>query len=328
MKVVMTQELCPQGMEALQTSGLPVEFYVAGDGDPRHYLPQLQQADAFIIRVGSCQGEILDQCPNLKVIGRTGVGYDTVDLAKATSMGIPVVITPGANSRSVAEHALALMFALAKNLCQAQEEMRRGNWGIRDAGRAFQLEGKRVGILGLGAIGSQTAGLCRALGMKVAGYTPNLTPQRARQLGVIPYPDYRALLRDADVVILHLPLTPDTRNMIAAPELALMKKNALLINCSRGGIVNEGDLCAALARGDIGGAATDVFAREPLSPQDPLLQAPNLLVSPHAAALTREAVVQAARQCVEGCLAVLRGESWPHVADPAVYLHPRWQKQN
>ena len=327
MKVVMTQPLCPEGMKMLEESaGEPVEVFLAQDGDPHRYLDQMREADALIIRIGSCDGEVMDQSPNLKVIGRTGVGFDTVDVNRATQLGIPVVITPGANSRSVAEHAIAMMFALAKNLCQSQEELRRGNWQIRDAGKSFQLEGKQVGILGLGAIGSQTARLCGALGMKVAGYTPHLTPERAAELGVTRYENTTELLRDSDVVILHLPLTRETRQMLGAPQLALMKKTALLINCSRGEILDEEALCQALAQGTIAGAALDVFSQEPLLPENPLLQAPNLLVTPHCAALTREAVIQAANQCVEGCLAVLRRERWPQVANPEVYEHPRWQK--
>ena len=169
MKIVLTHPLSQAGMDVLETSG--AQLYVANSAQPETYLDQLRDADAFIIRVGLCPAEIIAQCPNLKVIGRTGVGYDNVDVAFATSRGIPVVFTPGANNRSVAEHAVACMFALAKNLPEADAQLRQGNWKIRDAQKAFELQGKKVGIIGVGAIGKIVAELCQALGMDTAGFS-------------------------------------------------------------------------------------------------------------------------------------------------------------
>ena len=300
------------------------DVYVADDRDPNHYLDQMQDADALIVRIATCDGHAIENSPNLKVIGRTGVGYDSVDVATATKRGIPVVITPGANNRSVAEHAVAMMFALSKNLVEGQNEMCAGNWEIRGAGKAFELEGKTVGVIGMGAIGRETAKICQGCGMKVAGYDPFMSREKIEALGADYYEDYRQLLRQADVVTIHVPLTEQTRNMIAKEELAEMKPTALLINCSRGGIVDEEALVDALKRGVIAGAGTDVYCNEPPKPSDPLLNCPNLIVSPHSAAQTREAVIKMARMCVEGCLAVCRGEKWPYVADPKVYDHPKW----
>ena len=171
MKFVMTQAVCPEGMELLDGVA---QVYVADNQDPNNYLDQMADADALIVRIAKCDGHAIENSPNLKVIGRTGVGYDTVDVKKATELGIPVVITPGANNRSVAEHAVAMMFALSKNLVEAQNEMCAGNWEIRGAKKSFELEGKTVGIIGLGAIGRETAKICRGCGMKVAGYDPFL----------------------------------------------------------------------------------------------------------------------------------------------------------
>lgn len=322
MKFVMTQAVCPEGMALLEGTA---SVYVADDPDPNHYLEEMRDADALIVRIASCDAAAISASPNLKVIGRTGVGYDTVDVKKATELGIPVVITPGANNRSVAEHAVAMIFALAKNLAEGQQELSRGNWEIRGAKKAFELEGKTAGVIGLGAIGRETAKILMGCGMHVAGYDPFLSREAIEALGAKYYEDYESLLEDADVVTIHVPLTEGTRNMISKAQLARMKKTAVVVNCSRGGIVNEADLVEALQTGVIAGAATDVFCHEPPAPDDPLLHCPNLIVSPHSAAQTREAVIKMATSCVTGCLAVCRGEKWPYVADPKVYEHPRWK---
>lgn len=327
MKFVMTQAICSEGMEKLKAeTGSDLQVYVADAQDPNDYLDEMRGADALIVRIGKCDSHAIENSPNLKVIGRTGVGFDSVDVAKATKLGIPVVITPGANNRSVAEHAVAMIFALAKNLYEGQRELEQGNWEIRGAKKAFELKGKTVGIIGMGAIGQETAKICAGCGMKIAGYDPFMTREKMEVLGAAYYSDYHELLKVADIITIHVPLTKDTEKMISAAEFAMMKKTALVINCSRGGIVDEDDLCEALKKGVIAGAGTDVFVSEPPKPDDQLLNTPNLIVSPHSAAQTREAVVHMATMCVDGCLAVIRGEKWPFVADKSVYDHPRWGK--
>lgn len=322
MKVVMTQAVCPEGFQMLEDRA---DIYVADNGDPNNYLEEMKDADAIIVRIASCNGNVIENSPNLKVIGRTGVGYDSVDVKTATEHGIPVVITPGANNRSVAEHAVAMMFALSKNLVEAQQEMCAGNWKIRDAKKAFELEGKKVGILGLGAIGRETAKICRGCGMGIAAFDPFMTKEQIEGHGAEYYEDYEELLKECDIVTIHVPLTDGTRNMISKRQLQMMKKTALLINCSRGGIINEADLTEALREGMIAGAGTDVYCSEPPKADDPMLNCPNLIVSPHSAAQTREAVIKMARMCINGCLAVVEGKKWPYVADKAVYEHPKWK---
>lgn len=321
MKFVMTQAVCPEGMEMLK--GI-ADIHVADNPDPNNYLDAMQDCDALIVRIAKCDGNAIEHSPNLKVIGRTGVGYDSVDVKTATAHGIPVILTPGANNRSVAEHAVAMMFALSKNLVEAQQEMCAGNWEIRGAKKAFELEGKTVGVIGLGAIGRETAKICQACGMKIAGYDPFLPQEKIEALGAEYFASYEELLKVSDIVTIHVPLTPETRDMIAKPQFERMKKTALVINCSRGGIVNEADLVDALKNGVIAGAGTDVFCNEPPKTDDPLLNCPNLIVSPHSAAQTREAVIKMAQMCVRGCLAVLDGKKWPYVADKSVYDHPVW----
>ena len=322
MKFVMTQAVCPEGIQMLEEKA---DYYVADNNDPNNYLDEMQDADALIVRIAKCDGHVIENSPNLKVIGRTGVGYDSVDVKTATKKGIPVVITPGANNRSVAEHAVALMFALAKNLVEAQTEMYKGNWKIRDAKKAFELEGKKVGILGLGAIGRETAKICQGCGMKIAAYDPFMSKEQIENFGAEYYENYEDLLKVSDIVTIHVPLTEQTKNMITKDKIAVMKKTALLINCSRGGIINEADLVEALKSGMIAGAGTDVYCNEPPKEDDPLLNCPNLIVSPHSAAQTREAVIKMAQMCVKGCLAVLEGKKWPYVADKTVYSHPKWE---
>ena len=302
MKFVMTQSLCAEGLELLDEAH--VSYVSADDGDPNHYPQLMQDADALIVRIGKCDADALARFSQLKVIGRPGIGYDSVDVAQATKLGIPVVVTPGANGRSVAEHAVAMMLSLSKNMVEANNETRRGNWSVRDAHKAFQW--------------------CMGIGMKVLGFDSFFSREQIESWGIEYCQSKEELLCASDIVSVHMPLVDATRNLICASELALMKKTALLINTSRGGIVNEGDLRQALTSGQIAAAGLDVFCREPLRTDDPLLQAPNLLVTPHSAAQTREAVIKMATMCVEGCLAVCRGEQWPYVVDKNVYNHPRW----
>lgn len=322
MKFVMTQAVCPEGLQMLDGVA---DVYVADNQDPNNYLDEMKDADALIVRIAKCDGHAIENSPNLKVIGRTGVGYDSVDVKTATAHGIPVVITPGANNRSVAEHAVAMMFALSKNLVEAQQEMCKGNWEIRGAKKAFELEGKTIGILGLGAIGRETAKICEGCGMKVAAYDPFLSKEQVEGYGAVYYENYEDLLKVSDVVSIHVPLTDETKNMISKKQLTEMKKTALIINCSRGGIINETDLVEALKAGEIAGAGTDVFCSEPPKTDDPLLNCPNLIVSPRSAAQTREAVIKMAQMCVKGCLAVAEGKKWPFVADKSVYDHEKWK---
>ena len=323
MKIVVTHALSDEGMKVLSDAG--AEVFVAGSAEPMTYIDELMDADAFIIRVGLCPKDLISRLPKLKVIGRTGVGYDNVDVAFASSQGIPVVYTPGANSRSVAEHTVALMFALAKDLKNADEQLRTGNWKVRDAGRSFELYGKKVGIIGTGAIGRIVAELCRGVGMRTAAFSHSHDRAKVEAAGCEYYEDLDDLLRDCDIITIHNPLTADTRNMISAREFSLMKNTALLINTSRGPIVNGQALADALNGGVIAGAAVDVYDHEPVPADDPVFTAKNLITTPHLAALTREARNRMSVRCAEGCIAVLKGKQWPDVVDKSVYENERFQ---
>jgi D-3-phosphoglycerate dehydrogenase len=322
MKFVVTQPLCGAGLALLEGQA---DVFVANDGDPNNYPDAMRDADALIVRIGKIDGAAIGRSPKLRVIGRTGVGFETVDVAAATAAGIPVVLTPGTNNRSVAEHTVALMLAVSKNLVEGHVETRKGNFtAARSTGKAFEVLGKKAGFIGLGAIGAEAARLARALGMQTLAHDPFLSREKVEALGCVWYADYGRMLGDCDFVSVHVPLTEATRNMITRKQFAMMKKTAVVINCARGGIINEADLAEALENGSIAGAGLDVFESEPPDAAYPLLGAKNLVYSPHSAAQTKEAVIAMHTMCVEGCLAVLRGEKWPQVADSNVYGHRRW----
>lgn len=321
MKFVMTQAITDKVFSKVENFS---EVYVADNSDPNNYLDEMQDADALIVRIASCDGNVINNSPNLKVIGKTGVGFDAIDVKTATEKGIPVVITPGANNRSVAEHTIAFILSISKNLYEAQEEMYRGNWEIRSANKAYEIKNKNVGIIGLGAIGKEVAKMVKGLGMKALGYDPLLSEEQITELGIEGYENLDKLLSESDFVTVHVPLIEETKNMIAKEQISVMKKTAAIINTARGGIVNENDLAQALADGKIAAAAIDAFTEEPPSMESNIIQAPNLIASPHSAAQTREAVINMANMCVDGCLAVIEGKKWPYVADLKVYDHPKW----
>jgi D-3-phosphoglycerate dehydrogenase len=321
-KVVLTQRLYEAGMKALEGK---VDVRVVNTGKPKEMLPELLDADGLIIRIGSIDRETMTAAGKLKVIGRPGVGVDDVDVAAATELGIPVVIAPGANTRSVAEHAMALMFAASKDMLRCDRRTRAGDFNVRNAFKAFELSGKTVGLVGCGAIGRELARLCAAIGMKVAVYDPFVAPKDIEASGYRCEKTLDGLLREADVVSLHVPLTEGTRNLIGARELALMKPSAVLINCARGGVVDEKALADALRNDRIHGAGLDVFSTEPLPADNPWAGLDNVIVTPHMAGQTKEAAAAVSTMAAEGVLAVISGRRWPHVANPAAYDHPRWK---
>ncbi|MDR2111990.1 MAG: hydroxyacid dehydrogenase [Candidatus Accumulibacter sp.] len=319
--VLLSHRLYEDGMRMLEREAKTI---VADSSDLRQNLALAGQADAIVLRVGRIDRELMASCPNLRVISRPGVGIDTVDVAAATESGIPVVIAPGANLRSVAEHAVALIYAIGKNVCESHARTAGGDFGIRNKYAAVELAGKRVGIVGFGNIGRETARICRNNDMEVSVYDPFI-PERAQTQGYRREKELAALLASCDIVSLHMPATAETRKMFGASQFAAMKPGAFLINCARGEIVDEDALFDALSSKRLAGAAVDVMADEPMKKENRLFSLPNFIATPHMAALTRESAARTSTLTAEGTLAVLRGEHWPHVANPAVYRHPRWQ---
>ncbi|TCS77075.1 hydroxyacid dehydrogenase [Pectinatus cerevisiiphilus] len=323
-KVVISHRLHDDGMAVLEKAGLDV--VITNSGEPVDMLPELIDAEGVIIRIGSIDKETMLKCKKLKVIGRPGVGVDNVDVEAATELGIPVVIAPGANTRSVAEHAMAMMFACAKDMVHCDKEMRKGNFAVRSAYKAYELLGKTLGLIGCGHIGGILAQMASAIGMNVIIYDPFVKKEAVEKQGYGYKEDIHDILKEADVVSIHTPLTPQTKNMIGEAELKIMKPTGILINCARGGIVNESALCKALHENWIYSAATDVIVNEPISADDPLFKCDNIIVTPHMAGQTREAASGVATMAAEGVAAIIRGEKWEKVCNPKAYEHPRWNK--
>ncbi|MHB8901131.1 MAG: phosphoglycerate dehydrogenase [Thermoguttaceae bacterium] len=279
---------------------------------------QLQGMEAVLASVERYTAEVLDAV-SLRVISRCGVGYDAIDLAGATRCRVVVANTPGANKEGVAEHALAMMLAVAHGFPRRDRDVRAGRW-IRWA--LPRLAGATVGLVGLGAIGRQMAARCRALGMVVIASDPSAEEDWARQNGVA-LVSFDTLLRQADVVSLHLPCTAESAGMIDAAALAQMKPGAIFINTARGRLVDEPALIDALRSGRLAGAGLDVFEQEPLPPDHPLLSLDNVLLSPHMGGLDLESMERMAVQAAEN-IAQLYRDSWPEGNVVNAELAGRW----
>jgi len=266
-----------------------------------------EQPDAIIVRlVERIDGEILRASPRLRLVARHGAGSNNVDVVAAAALGIPVLAAVGANAHSVAEHALSLMLALAKDLRSQDSFVRSGGWKDK-AYAGFELRGLTLGLVGLGLIGSTFAAMVQPLGMRVIAYDP-YAPETAFGAGVTRATELDALLSASDVVSLHCPLTPATEQLIGARQLGLMKRSALLINTARGEVVDEAALIAALRDGTIAGAGLDSFAPEPPAPDNALWSLPNVILSPHVAGVTAEARREVSLMTCRNVLAWLRGE--------------------
>ena len=248
---------------------------------------QLADADALVVRSAvQVDAKLLGHGKKLRVVGRAGVGVDNIDLEAATRLGIVVMNTPGANAVAVAEHTLAMMLALARQLSRADSTTRAGKWEKKSL-QGSELRGKTLGIVGLGRIGMEVARRARAFEMKVVAHDPFVAPAAVRDTGIT-MAALDEVLASADYLSLHLGITPQTHGMINAAAIALMKKGVRIINCARGELIDDSALAAALHSGQVGGAALDVFSQEP--PRDsPLIACPNLIATPHIAGSTHEA---------------------------------------
>jgi len=282
-----------------------------------------RDAQGILVRGGPRCGErLLRACPRLRVIGRHGVGLDTVDLGAATRLGVAVVHAPGSNSQAVAEHALMLMLACAKRARTIDRRTRAGDWSARHVVENVELGGRTLGILGIGNVGRRVARFAAALGMRVLAYDPYVTADEIRRRGAEPVPSLEALLPEVDVLTCHTPLTDETRHLINAKALTLLKPGAIFVNTSRGPVQSEPALLEALRSGRLAAAGLDVFEQEPSPLDNPLFNLDNVLCSTHVAGVTQEAHRIAGFQVIDEMLRVLRGER-PHVlANPEVWPRP------
>jgi len=265
--------------------------YDAELGERREALLEaVRDADALIVRNRSrVDAELIEAAARLRVVGRLGVGLDNIDLKACASRRIDVIPAVGANALAVAEYVISVAFALIRGACFSTAAVAAGDWPRAALGSGRELHGRTLGVVGFGSIGRATARLGRAVGMTAIGFDAHIASSAAvwEEERTMPR-RFDKLLRDADVVSLHVPLNPATRGLIGAGQLALMKRDAILVNTARGGVVDEAALAAALKAGRLGGAALDVFATEPLPASSPLASCPNLILTPHIAGVTQE----------------------------------------
>ena len=285
-KILATDSLDPQGIEILKKEE-GIEVIVKPKLSPEELLRILKDCQGIIIRSQTeITEEIINQSPELKVVGRAGVGIDNIDLEAATRRGIIVMNAPQGNTTSTAEHTLTLILALSRNISRADLSVRLGRWE-KSKFIGVEISGKVLGIIGLGQVGGQVAKLARRIGMNVMAYDPYISSDKAKRLEV-KVVDFDIIPQEADYITVHTPLTKETRHLIGKDFLSKVKPGARIINCARGGIVDEEALYEALKNGRVAGAALDVYEKEPPS-KSPLFEMENCLFTPHLGASTREA---------------------------------------
>jgi len=294
-KVLISDKMDPQAAKIFRERGIEVDEITGKT--PEELIAIIGDYDGLAIRSATkVTKDVLAAATNLKVVGRAGIGVDNIDIPAASAKGVVVMNTPFGNSITTAEHAIALMFALARDLPEADKSTQAGKWE-KNRFMGVEMTNKTLGLIGAGNIGSIVADRARGLRMKVVAYDPFLTPERALELGVekVALDD---LLARADFITLHTPLTDSTRNILSAENLAKTKKGVRIVNCARGGLVDEEALKAGLDSGHIAGAALDVFVKEPAK-ESPLFGTPNFISTPHLGASTTEAQVNVAIQVAE-----------------------------
>jgi D-3-phosphoglycerate dehydrogenase len=315
-KILIVQPIHERGMQVFDES---FDVRVASDPSAATVIKEIKGVEGVVVRMAPFTREIIEAADVLKVIGRHGVGVDTIDIQAATEKGIVVVNTPNANATSVAEHTLTAIGALAKRVVTYDHAIREERWELRNSYGAVDLDGKILGLVGIGRIGSMVARrAAAAYNMKAIAFDPYVTPEKAREMGVTLCPAMDDIFRQADVISLHTPLTPETRRFVDAARLRLMKPTAFLVNFSRGEVIDEKALYDALKTGIIAGAAIDVYDPEPPLKDNPLFELDNIILSPHSAALTEECVIRMATGAAEGVVDVLTGRRPQFIVNPEV----------
>ncbi|KXG78025.1 D-3-phosphoglycerate dehydrogenase [Fervidicola ferrireducens] len=302
MRVLVSDKIAKEGIDILK-SELKVD--VRTDLTPDQLREIIKDYDALVVRSQTKVTKDLIECSNLKVIGRAGVGVDNIDVEAATLKGILVVNAPEGNTIAACEHTFALMFAVARKIPQAVSSLKSGRWE-RNKFTGVQLSGKTLGVIGLGRIGKEVAKRASSLGMNVVGYDPYIARENVENLN-IKLTDLDEVLRTSDFITFHVPLTKATRRMIGEEQFKIMKDGVYIINCARGGIIDEKALYDALVSGKVAGCALDVFEKEP--PEDnPLLSLDNVIATPHLGASTAEAQIVVAEEVAKDIIRALKGE--------------------
>jgi D-3-phosphoglycerate dehydrogenase len=297
MKILVSDKLDKEAVEMMKNAGF--EVAVKTEMTPEELLGVIPEYDAIVVRSATkVKREVIEKGTGLKLIARAGVGLDNVDKEAAKEKGIKVVNTPAATSISVAELALGMMFAAARQIVRGTEGLRAGKWE-KSAMKGIELHGKTLGIIGCGRIGCELASRAHALGMKVLGCDiEGVCDPEKLKCHHIDFTSYDEVYRNSDFISLHLPLTEQTKHMINKDTIAKMKKGVIIVNCARGGVVSEADLLEALNSGQVGCAAMDVYEVEPAK-DNPLFAHPNFIGTPHIGANTAEGQKRAGIQIAE-----------------------------
>jgi D-3-phosphoglycerate dehydrogenase len=302
-RVLVTETIHAAGWETLKGE----TDAVAWPGQDTQPLTEaIADVQAVLVRVAKISADVIKVAKTLKVIGKHRVGYDNIDIPAATAAGVIVTNTPLANSTSVAEHALALLLAVARRIGETERDLARGTMRTQKVYQGIELSGKVMGVIGLGSAGLRLARMTgQGLGIRVLGFDPYKVPWPD---GIEHCTDLDPLLRQSDFISIHVPLTKETTNLIGKEALPRMKPTAILVNTARGGIVDEAAVAEAVKARGLAGAGLDVVVDEPLKPSHPLNGVPNIILTPHMAGVTEEAMMRMAQDSAEDILRVLRGE--------------------
>ena len=304
MKVLVTDPIAPAGLEVLRGAGHEVE--TGYDLEGASLREAIADAAALIVRSGTTvDADLLAAAPELVIVGRAGIGVDNIDIEAATEAGVIVANAPEGNVRAAAEHTVAMAFATARSIPQAHARLRAGEWA-KDAFLGTEIAGKTIGLVGLGRVGQEVAKKFDGLGADVVAYDPYIASDRAERVGA-ELVDLEACLALADLLSIHTPLTPETEELIGPDELDTLGEG-YLVNCARGGVVDEAALADAVEHGPLVGAAVDVFADEPVAPDNPLLSVEDVVVTPHLGASTAAAQENVATSTARQVVAALNGE--------------------
>jgi D-3-phosphoglycerate dehydrogenase len=305
MKVLVTDPVADAGLRVLRDAGHDVETAYDVEGDA--LLSAVADANALIVRSGTeVTREVFEAAPDLVIVGRAGIGTDNIDKEAATDHGVIVANAPQGNVRAAAEHSVAMAFATARSIPQAHERLKAGEWAKGEY-LGSEVNNKTLGVVGFGRVGQEVGRRLGSLGMDLVVYDPYISAERADQFGAELVDSLTACLARADFITVHTPLTPETENMIGEAELAELE-GGYVINCARGGIVDETALAEAVEDGVLAGAAVDVFAEEPVAPDNPLLDVEDVIVTPHLGASTEAAQENVAVSTAEQVLAAFDGE--------------------
>lgn len=318
---LIVQPIHPTGEEALEAAGIRVRR--ASAQDMKTVAAEIETADALITRDAGLNAEAMNSAKNLKIIANHGIGTNKIDVAHAAELGIPISFTPTANARSVAEHAMMLILACAKRTVEADRAARNGNFRFKFEGGMSELTGKTLGIAGFGTIGRLLGEIAKnGFAMKVLVWSPSVDDDAIRDNGFEPVATLDALLEGSDVISLHRPARPDTHHMINAGTLRKMRPHAILVNTARGALIDEAALAEALESGVIRAAGLDVFDPEPLDESSPLTGLRNIVLAPHVAGSTEDALKATALACAQHIVDALADKRPESLVDAAV-----WEKR-